>query len=147
MNFDEFQKNFEKAVERTIEDLRPTMEEAALSAKALIAKRVQNSGFGRQYISRGYVKLRAKKGYEIRFVNLTFTGAMFRNWKRPGNYRRGFIVGGSVGGTDEETKNKLRWNKSRYPVFDSSNEEEKRIITESLVKPRVIELLKQNLSR
>lgn len=146
MNIDDFQKNLEKAVERTIEDLRPTMEEAALTAKALIARRIQNSGFGQQYRSRGYKALRASKGYETRFINLTFSGRMFQGWSRASNYRRGFIVGGAVGATDVETRKKLIWNKARYPNFDKPIEEEKELITQNLIKPRIIEILKKNMT-
>ncbi|WP_179022053.1 hypothetical protein [Winogradskyella forsetii] len=147
MKLEDFQKNLETAVEQTIEDLKPTMEEAALTAKALLARRIQNTGFGRRYRSRGYKSLRASKGYEIRFVNLTFSGKMFQNWKRPGNYRRGFVIGGTVGGTDVTTINKLKWNKSRYPTFDKVIEDEKELITQNLLKPRIIELIKKNMFR
>lgn len=147
MTFDDFINNLETAIERTVEDLRPTMEEAALTGKALLARRVQNSGFGKRYRSRGYVRLRARRGFEIRFVNLTYTGKMFQNWKRPGNYRNALKVGGFVGGTDLETQNKLRWNKMRYPSFDRLNDDEKQLLSENLVKPRIVEFMKQNLSR
>jgi len=145
MTLEEFQNNLENAVERTIEDLKPTMEEAALTAKALVRRRVQNTGFGRRYRSRGYKALRASKGYEVRFVNLTFTGKMFANWQRPGHYRRGFVVGGSVGGTDKATRNKLAWNKARYPNFDRVKEDEKELIKDSFLSPKIVELLDKNL--
>ena len=147
MTPEQFLNNIDNAIERTANDLKPTMETAALTAKALLTRRIQTSGFGKRYRSRGYVSLRARRGYEIRFVNLTFSGDMFRSWKRPGNYRTGLKVGGTVGGTTVEAQNKLRWNKSRYPNFDKVNDEEKNIITQNLVKPEIVRLLQQNLLR
>lgn len=145
MDADDFIRNLNNALEKTANDMLPTMEEAALTAKALLARRVQNTGFGKNYTSRSYVNLRKRRGFEIKFVNLTFTGQMFQGWNQPGNYRSGLKVGGTVGGLDELTKNKLRWNKSRYPTFDKVNEEERNIIKENLVKPRLAEIFKNNL--
>lgn len=145
MTPEELLDNIDGAIERIAKDMAPTMQEAALTGKALLARRVQNTGFGRQYRSRSYVKLRASKGYEIRFVNLTFTGNMFRNWNVPGNYRRGLVVGGTVGGLNELTRDKLRWNKSRFPSFDKTSEEEKDIIKENLIKPQLMESIRKNL--
>lgn len=147
MTLEDFQNNIETAVENTVEDLKPVMEQAALSAKALLRRRIQTSGFGKQYRSRSYQKLRARRGFEIRFVNLTFTGEMFSNWKRPGSYRQGFIVGGSVGGTDKITQNKLSWNKSRFPSFDRVNDEEKNIIVNEFLKPEIIKIFQKNLTQ
>lgn len=145
MTPEEFINKLNTAVEKTAEDMLPTMQEAALTGKALVARRVQNEGFGKKYRSRGYILLRALRGFEIRFVNLTFTGAMFRGWKIPGTYRIGLKVGGSVAGTDMETKNKLRWNKSRFPNFDKTNEEEETLLREKLIEPRLMESLRRNL--
>lgn len=145
MNQDEFLKNITNAIERTAEELKPTMEAAALTAKALLTRRIQSSGFGKKYTSRSYARFRASKGYETRFVNLTFTGDMFRGWKRPGNFRIGLKVGGTVGGTNIEAQNKLRWNKSRYPDFDRITDEEKNLLAQKLIKPEIAQLLQKNL--
>lgn len=145
MTPEEFLENLNGAVERIAKDMEPVMQEAALTGKALLAKRVQNTGFGATYRSRSYVRLRARRGYEIRFVNLTYTGNMFRGWTTPANYRRGLVVGGSVGGSDQATRNKLRWNKSRFPVFDQSSDEEKEVIKDNLVNPRLMESVRKNL--
>lgn len=142
---DQFNKNLDTALEETAQELEPVMEEAALNAKALLALRVQNKGFGRKYTSRAYVQLRKAKGYEIRFVNLTFSGRMFQGWRIPGRYREGLKVGGYVAGSDDETKNKLKWNKSRYPSFDSLKKEEVELIRESIIQPKIVEYLRKNL--
>lgn len=145
MTPDEFINNIDKAVEKTATEMLPTMQEAALTGKALVVRRVQSEGFGKKYRSRGYIYLRALRGFEIKFVNLTFTGAMFRGWKVPGAYKDGLKIGGSVAGTDLETKNKLSWNKSRFPNFDKTNEEERALLKEKLIEPRLFETLKKNL--
>lgn len=145
MNAEDFLKNLKQVFENTANDMEPTMQEAALTAKALLARRVQTTGIGKDYTSRAYVRLRQKRGFEIRFVNLTFSGGMFQGWKQPGNYREGLKVGGTVSGIDLETKNKLRWNKSRYPNFDKLNQEESNIIKENLVIPRFKEIFRNNL--
>lgn len=147
MNIEQFFSNLENAVEQTARDLEPTMQEAALTAKALLARRVQNTGFGKKYRSRSYLRLRASKGYEVRFVNLTFTGAMFRGWKHPGIIRDGLKISGTVGGINQETVSKLKWNKSRYPNFDKINQEEKKIIIDNLIRRRTAEAFKKNLFR
>ena len=145
MNFDDFQKNLENAVEKTIEELGETMQEAAMSQKAMLRNRVQNKGFGANYKPGRYRKMREAKGYEVRFVNLTLTGDMFRGWIKPNNYRKGYKVFGTVAGDNLGTKNKLKWNHSRYPTFVQANQEEKTIIT-NFVKGRVTEILKRNLN-
>lgn len=142
---EELIKNIETALEKTAEELKPTMQQAALDAKALLALRVQNKGIGRKYTSRSYAALRVKKGLQIQFVNLTFSGKMFQNWRTPGSFREGLKVTGYMGGTDEETKKKLRWNKNRFPDFDHLTKEEGDIITENLVTPKVIEILTKNI--
>jgi len=144
MTPEDFINNLNKAFDKTSEDMLPTMEEAALTGKALLARRIQNEGFGRTYISRGYRKLRELKGYEIRFVNLTFTGAMFRGWKIPFSFREGLKIGGSVAGVDQETKNKLKWNKSRFPNFNQLHDDDKKLLKE-FVQNRLNETLTDNL--
>lgn len=145
MSPEQFSSNLKIAVQKTLIDIEPTMQQAALSAKAMLTRRVQSSGFGKRYTSRGYIRLRQKKGYEIKFVNLTFSEAMFQGWKRPGTLRQGLKITGTVGGVDRATIDKLRWNKSRYPSFDQLNDEERNIIVENLVKPQVLAALKKNL--
>lgn len=141
----EFRENIDLALEATAVDMESTMQEAAMSAKALLARRIQNKGFGRKYTSRAYVALRASKGYQINFVNLTFTGKMFQGWNVPGRFREGLKVTGFMAGSDQETKNKLAWNKARYPNFDQLNDEELSLIKDTLIAPRVLDALTKNL--
>lgn len=145
MTPEEALNNINNAVEQTAKDMMPVMEEAALTGKGLLARRVINTGFGKKYTSRGYISLRAKRGFEIRFVNLTFTGNMFRGWSKPNAEKDGLVVRGTVGGVDKPTQDKLGWNKSRYPNFDQSSDEEKEIIKDKVVQPRLLEAIKRNL--
>lgn len=92
-----------------------------------------------------WASLRGAQGIQVQFVDLTYSGKMFQNWRLPGSYREGLKVGGFVGGTDDETKKKLKWNKSRYPEFDKLNDEERSIISENLIKPRLLEIIDKNL--
>jgi len=148
MTPEELQDKLNKVAEKTAQDMLPTMEEAALTGKALLARTIQSSGFdenvGSRSYSRGYARLRLSKGLQIRFINLTFTGAMFRGWKQPGTYKEGLKVGGSVAGVDQETKNKLNWNKSRFPNFDKLKGDDKSILKD-FVQERLQETLRQNL--
>ena len=144
MTSEEFTENLKQAVENTIEDLKPTIQITALSAKALLTRRIQNEGFGKRYRSRQYLSLRAKRGFETRFVNLTFTGNMFRGWKRPAVISDNLRLTGTVGGVDKSTMDKLRWNKSRYPNFNQLNDEESEIIKESLGN-KITEAIKNNM--
>lgn len=144
---EEFMENLNSALNRTADEMEPIMVAAALEAKGLLSRRIHAEGFGRRYTSRAYVALRIKRGMQVRFVDLTFTGKMFQNWQLPGSYREDLKVGGYVGGTDDETKNKLKWNKSRYPEFDKLNDKEKSIIAESHIKPRLLKILNKNLKQ
>lgn len=106
----------------------------------------ENKKTGNNYIARvSWASFRKAQGLQVQFVDLTYTGKMFQNWRLPGSYREDLKVGGYVGGTDDETKNKLKWNKSRYPEFDKLSDEEKSIIAENLIKPRLLTILNKNL--
>lgn len=144
MTPEEFQNNIDSAVDKTAEELKPVMQLAVKSLKAMIAMRVQNVGFGKQYRPGSYLKMRMKRGYEIRFVNLTFTGKMFQGLNVPSAERTGLVVRGFIGGSTQEVQNKLKWNKSRFPNFDKPTDEEKKIII-NFIKPNVKELLQKNL--
>jgi hypothetical protein len=133
--------NLDGAFEKVLEEMKPVMEEAALTGKALLAKQVQNKGFGSQYVPGRYIKLRASKGYEIRFVNVTFTGKMFQGWRIPNTLIEGKKVIGTVGGSDESVRNKIKWNHSRYPNFINLSPEDRGIIKDNLIVPRATEII------
>lgn len=144
MDADDFIKNLNNALEKTANDMLPTMEEAALTAKGMLTRRVIEKGFGAHYRNGSYKKLRDAKGYEIRFVNLKFTGEMIGGWIIPVSYREGLKVGAGMKGNTETVIKKLRWNKSRYPTFDKIDETEKQILND-FVTVRLAEAFKNNL--
>lgn len=92
-----------------------------------------------------WASFRQAQGLQVQFVDLTYTGKMLQNWRLPGSYREDLKVGGYVGGTDDETKNKLKWNKRRYPNFDKLTDEEKSLIANHLIRPRLLAILNKNL--
>jgi len=134
-----------RALEQTAEEIKPILMSAAVQAKGLLARRIQNKGFGRHYTSRSYIALRKKKNLPIQFVNLSFTGTMYLGWNLPGATREGLKVRGFIGGSDDETKNKLRWNKSRYPEFNELNQEENDLIINEFLTPNIIEIFNKNI--
>lgn len=141
MSPDELIDNLDGAFDKVLKEMEPVMEEAALTGKALLARRVQNQGFGAQYVPGRYIKLRASKGYEIRFVNLTFTGKMFQGWRVPGTVIEGKTVIGTVGGSDQSVRNKIKWNQSRYPNFIQLDKNEESLIRDNLIVPRATEII------
>jgi|SRR5690606_34226922 len=145
MDFDVFIEKWDNLPNSIAQEMLPVMEEAALTGKGLLTRRVQNEGFGERYIPGRYVKIRKARGFEIRFVNLTFTGQMFRGWSVPSSSNEGLIIRGTVSGIDELTRNKLGWNKDRYENFDLLTDEEKDIIYDNLIQPRLLEIIKQQL--
>lgn len=138
--------NLDGAFDQVLNEMKPVMQEAALTGKALLARRVQNEGFGAQYVPGRYINLRAAKGYEIRFVNLTFTGKMFQGWRVPDAFIEEKTVIGTVAGADQAVRNKIKWNQSRYNFVQSSDEEQK-LIRESLIIPRAREIIESIIFR
>lgn len=175
MTPEEFQNNLDNAIEKTVVGLFPVMQEAALGAKAMLRKRIQEQGLNKQYstnklpifffrgrgLQKGterfldkkskegegvsYKEWRGANGLPTNNVRLTFTGKMMDGWNIPFVERKGLVVKGSISGSSKEVQNKLKWNKSRFPDFDKPNDAEKKIIIDNLIKPRLVELLQKNL--
>lgn len=175
MTPEEFENNIENALNKTAEEMKPVMQEAALTGKAIITRRIQNLGLNKQYSDnklptfffRGkalnsggrslyekakkegggisYREWRKANGLPVNNIRLTFSGKMFQGWNQAASQRDKYIIRGLVGGINKEVRDKLRWNKSRFPNFDKPTSEEKKLIKETLVRPRLKELLKQNL--
>ena len=91
-----------------------------------------------------YKEWRSANGLPTDSVKLTFTGKMFQGWNIPFVERKGLIVKGAVAGNNPEVKNKLKWNKSRFPDFDKPDDKEKKMLKD-FIKPRLKELLQENL--
>lgn len=171
---EEFSNRLDNALPKIAIDMLGVMQESALTGKALLTRRIQSKGFGRRGYSRvplpgfffegrwrnasgkafyeenknkgiSYSEWRQANTLQNNFVDLTFTGDMFRGWRLPGTYRDELKIGGSVAGINEEVKDKLRWNEARFPNFDVLEQSEKDLLAEKLIKPRLIESIKQHL--
>ncbi|AVR47256.1 hypothetical protein C7S20_19470 [Christiangramia fulva] len=175
MTPEEFRNNLDRAIDKTAEEMKEVMQVAAVSAKNILKTRIQNKGLNRQYsrnplpifffngralnaggrallqkkkkLGEGisYEEWRKAQGLPVDKVNLTYTGKMFGGWNQPGSERKGLVIRGFVGGINKEVRDKLKWNKSRFPDFDKPTPEEKKFIKENLVAPRLKELLQKNL--
>lgn len=175
MTPEEFINNIDNALDKTAEEMKLVMLEAASNGKELVIRRIQNRGLNDQYSTnklpnfffRGkalnaggrslYEKSREKgegisyrewrlaNGLPVNNVRLTFSGKMFQGWNEARSERKGLIVRGFVGGINQEVRNKLKWNKSRFPNFDKPTPEEKRLLRDTLIRPRLKESLQRNL--
>ncbi len=134
-----------RAIERTADEIKPIVQTAAVTATSLLKKRIINEGFGRKYRSRSYIELRKSKNLQVNFVNLSFSGRMFKGLNVSGSFREGNKVFGYVAGTDDETKYKLRENKKRFPEFTNLSEQENEIIIDQYLTPKIIEIFNKNL--
>ncbi len=122
-------------------------QEAALTAKALIQERIQETGedYNETQLtpySEDYKKARNKKGFETAFTNLTFTGQMWRATRiiSSGQEGNGYAV--RVGGSDTPSKDKLGWNSEHYgDILRTSKNEE--IKLQQQIDKRLNELVKQ----
>ncbi len=75
-----------------------------------------------------YLEYKTEIGRFRGIVDFTLTGDM---WDRFGIIERGFVGNGyivRVGGRDEETKNKLRWNNATRPGFTKPSKQEKETV-------------------
>lgn len=175
MTPEEFRNNLDRAIDKTAEEMKEVMQEAAVSAKAIVTRRIQNKGLNKQYsrnplpifffngralnaggrallqkkkkLGEGisYEEWRKAQGLPTNGVRLTYSGKMFQGWNVPSAERKGLVVRGLVGGINKEVRDKLKWNKSRFPDFDKPEPSEKQLIKEQLVAPRLKELLQKNL--
>lgn len=94
---------------------------AALSAKAKIQKRIQETGETANEVelrvySKEYKKFKVKSGKDVGFTNLTFSGEMWRKTgiTSTGQGDKGYEV--IIGGLDVETEKKIEGN-SFSPSF------------------------------
>lgn len=175
MTPEEFLDNIDNALNKTAEEMLPVMQEVASNGKELVIRRIQNRGLNEQYSTnklpnfffRGkelnaggrslyeeslaegegisYREWRSANGLPVNNVRLTFTGKMFQGWNQARSERKGLVVRGFVGGINQEVRDKLRWNKSRFPNFDKPTPEEKRLLRDTLIRPRLKEILQRNL--
>jgi hypothetical protein len=75
-----------------------------------------------------YIEWRIANGLQVAHKDYTFTGRMWQNIQVIGTVRRGNNFITIMGGTDKETKDKLRWNAERDGEFFILAPEDEKII-------------------
>jgi hypothetical protein len=113
----------------------------------------QTRAFVRSVVKRKQKEMRVTNWAEIReahgnqsaFVDLTFTGMMWRGVTVLSNEQQGALFRVVVGGINAEVQKKLKWNAERYGNFFALTEEETRLLTD-LFSTRLRTLLETALS-
>ena len=89
-----------------------------------------------------WADLRDAEGLQTNFVDLTFTGEMFRDLHIIGtNIQQGRITT-ILGASRKETQDKLKWSVARYGNILQPNQEEKARIV-AIIKKQITKKLKQ----
>jgi hypothetical protein len=146
-------------------ELQNAAEAAALDAKTLSYRAVTSKGFGETYSEnyipaywldgkelnnkgKAYVKRKKKakegvnwkgfreaQGLQTAFVDLQYTGFMWRKFGIVRTEKKGSIYISYLGGTDGETQQKLDWNFERYGDFinESLSAKDKRFIDQNVL--------------
>lgn len=104
-------------------------------AKVLIQQRIQQEG---QNASGGrtpdysplYKKKRQKKGLQTNYMDLTYTGEMFRSIGLTEKKTKDEVIV-SVAGRDEFTQNKINWNSEKHFEVLKLSKQEEAILQES----------------
>jgi len=73
-------------------------------------------------------KRKKKKGDESSFVNLTDTKYMWEHFEVIENVKSGKIINTVIGGTDQDTNDRLQWNTDRYKDFLGLTKKEEKIL-------------------
>lgn len=121
---------------RLIAEKTPDMtQELALTGKALIQERIQESGVNEELVSfppytDEYKKRKEKKGKYRGFRDLTLSGDMWRKTqiKSASVAEGGYVV--IIGGTTEDSQNKLNYNAEIIGDFMKLGEGEDNILRE-----------------
>lgn len=108
-----------------------------------------NSGFDKMIADRkkthesvAWKDIREAQGLQTGFVDYTFTGRTFQNLTIVDTRIDGTTAYADLGGSDQETRDKLSWGYDRYGDFLAPNDEEKRILLQT-----VEEELKKNIDK
>lgn len=112
-------------------------------------KRANNIAKAKAFVKRknkakeltNWKEFREAQGLPTENVNLTYTGHMLRDTNELEVEIAGMKVLGRVGGMNRETKDKLKWNRERFGNYTDLTKEEKQIIGETIIKPKIIELI------
>jgi len=124
--------NLAKLIAENIPDITQT---AALTGKALVQERIQESGLSAELVSfpgysKGYKKYKGKKQGEgaVSFRNLTLSGDMWRKTgiKSAGNTSSGYQV--IIGGTTQDAQDKLNYNSDEAGDFLNLSDDEQAVL-------------------
>jgi hypothetical protein len=151
---EELSKRLDKAIQEVNKQLPNIVDALALDQKQLFRARVTQKGLnvdssGNEVefpsYSDGYKKFKAKKQGSSTPNRLVLSGAMLRDYNI---IKRSFVNGiyvVTLGGTNQDSQDKLNWNEERYgDILKPSNEETKelnRIFGEEVINV-IIEQLK-----
>lgn len=130
---EELERRLNKAISEVKEKLPNIVDTLALDQKQLFRARVTQKGLnvdsgGNEVefpsYSKGYAKLKAKKQGDSTPNRLLLSGEMLRNY----DIIKRALVNGiyvvTLGGTNQDAKDKLEWNENRYgDILKPSNEE------------------------
>lgn len=125
----QFLGNLEALIKDLPVIMSDTLLKVGLDGKALIQQRVQEKGLTADLkktpdYSPLYKKKRQKKGLQTNYMDLTYTGSMWRSIGYTGT-KQGKETVVSIAGRDEFTQNKIDWNSEKqFEVLKLSKEEE-----------------------
>lgn len=125
-------KNFLKDVEEVYPD---TVAESAITAASLIQNRIQETGIGSdgsqlgEYTNDLYKQKRAARGLPTSYVNLDFTGDMWRDIKLIEVKTSRGLTTAKIGAQFQENDDKLFYNSIRYDddILAVTSEEEEEL--------------------
>lgn len=89
-------------------------------------------------------EFRAAQGLQVGHVDLTYTGMMWSNMQPIKIEERGDIVVAVLGATNDETRDKMNWNRDRYGDFigKALDEADRKILTDVVIG-EVVNILDQ----
>lgn len=149
MSIEEVQQAFDDASKAIVNRFPELIQTLALDTKAVIQDRIQKTGTdasgaklpgysttelpsfflnAKKKKTKTYINLRKEKGLQTNYVDLTFTGEMWRNTQivESGNKGEKYVV--TIGGGSDSSQNKIDWNSDRYgDILSLSKQEEENI--------------------
>lgn len=150
---EELSKRLDKAISEVNKQLPNIVDTIALDQKALLRNRVTQKGLnvdstGNEIefpsYSDGYKKLKAKKQGESTPNRLLLSGQMLRSLDI---VKRAFVNGiysVTLGGTNQDAKDKLEWNDERYGNILKPSNEETKILNQAFGE-QVINIIIENI--
>ena len=119
---------FDRLLDNLDDLMRLEMETVVTDAKALVQRRVQQTGTdadGKPFepYTEAYVNKRDEKGLPPFLVNLSFEGEMWRSIGLKEERTDGDSYIAVLGGRDTDTVNKIIWNVDKRPFMELNQQE------------------------